>query len=93
MTHNSWTKHSGQVPHIHPRFCAVGNPAGFFKISFLSSDTLNSVTTAHVCNGGERDCLLLEVKDQVSQRVSVGLWQVCDYLVHLSFAVVIISNL
>lgn len=36
MTHNSWTKHSGQVGHIHPCLCAVSNPAGFLNMSFLS---------------------------------------------------------
>lgn len=41
----------------------------------------------------ERDGLPLEVDDQVSQRVSVGLRQVGEDLVHLSFAVVLIRNL
>lgn len=40
MTHNSWTKYSGQVTHIHPCFCAVSDPAWFLKMFFLSSDML-----------------------------------------------------
>lgn len=49
--------------------------------------------SACVCDGRGRGCLLLEVKDQVGQRVSVGLRQVCDDLVHLGFAVVVVRNL
>lgn len=38
-------------------------------------------------------CKPLKVKDYESQRVSVGLWQVTNGLVHQSYAVVIIWNL
>lgn len=83
MAHDGRTKHPGQVTHVHACFCALSNPAQFLNVDFLSRDTF-------VCLCG---CLLLQVDDEVGQRVSVGLRQVRDGLVHLSFAVVVVRNL
>lgn len=70
-------------------FLCCWQPCGGFKIYRLSPRAGLHFSLHCLFNW----CLLLEVNDQVSQRVSVGQRQVSDGLVHLSYAVVVIRYL